>query len=159
MVIETRPEQVTLVPDPPEVLTSNAGWDAKENLVFLTKVTERFKAAGIRSSLFMDTDLDQISYAAETGADRIELYTEGYASSYHSSGKEKSIATYRDAAQKALDLGMGVNAGHDLDLDNLAYFVKEVPGVEEVSIGHALICDALRYGMDNTVRLYLKQLA
>ena len=159
MVIETQPEQVTLVPDPPDVLTSNAGWDAKENGVFLKEVIARFKEAGIRSSLFMGTDLDQISYAAETGTDRIELYTERYASSYHSAEKEKSIATNRDAAQKALDLGMGVNAGHDLDLDNLAYFVAQVPGVEEVSIGHALICDALRYGMDNTVRLYLKQLA
>lgn len=158
MVLETRPEQVTLVPDPPEVLTSNAGWDAKKNMMFLKEIIARFKKESIRTSLFMDTNRDQISYAAETGADRIELYTEGYANRYFTSEKEKVTVTYRDAAQKALDIGMGVNAGHDLDLDNLAYFVQEVPGVEEVSIGHALICDALRYGMDNSVRLYLKQL-
>ena len=158
MVIDTKPDQVTLVPDPPEVLTSNAGWDAIAKASFLKEVIGRFKAAQIRTSLFMNTDLQQIRAAAKSGTDRIELYTEAYANSYDSGNGQSILKLYQDAAREALDLGMGLNAGHDLDLNNLAHFVAEVPGIEEVSIGHALICDALRYGMDNTVRMYLNQL-
>jgi pyridoxine 5-phosphate synthase len=159
MVIDANPEQVTLVPDPPEVLTSNAGWDVISHKAILSGVIGRFKAAGIRTSLFMETDPAQISAAAAVGADRIELYTEDYARSFGTKDAESVLNLYRVAARHAIEIGLGINAGHDLDLDNLAYFVTEVPGIEEVSIGHALICDALRFGMDNTVRMYLKQLA
>lgn len=159
MVIDVRPEQVTLVPDPPEVLTSNAGWNAIERATFLKDVITRFRNEGIRTSLFMDTDKDQIRAAAKTGADRIELYTEAYAGSYGQSTGPSTLIDYQEAAKEALNLGLSLNAGHDLDLNNLAHFLSEVPGIEEVSIGHALICDALRYGMENTVRMYLKQLS
>ena len=158
MVLEAKPEQVTLVPDPPDVLTSNAGWDVIKHKVFLSEILGRFKAAGIRTSLFMETELDQISATADIGADRIELYTEDYARAFEKNKVEPVLNLYRAAALHAIDKGLGINAGHDLDLNNLAYFVLEVPGIEEVSIGHALICDALRFGMDNTVRMYLKQL-
>ncbi len=158
MVIDAQPEQVTLVPDPPEVLTSNAGWNAIERSNFLKGVITRFKDEGIRTSLFMDTNKDQIRAAANTGADRIELYTEAYASSYGTSTGPLILKKYKESAEEAMRLGLGLNAGHDLDLNNLKHFIAEVPGIEEVSIGHALICDALRYGMDNTVRMYLKEL-
>jgi pyridoxine 5-phosphate synthase len=155
LVMDVVPEQVTLVPDPPGVLTSNAGWDAKENKSFLIEVIGSLKEKGIRTSIFMDIDLKQIGYAAETGADRIELYTESYAANY-SKNREKAIASYVLAAEKAGELGLGVNAGHDLNLDNLNYFYKNIPGLLEVSIGHALISDALYLGLENTVQLYLR---
>ncbi len=157
MVLEVRPEQVTLVPDPPGALTSNAGWDAKKNFDFLTEVVAEFKKQGIRTSIFMETELNQIEWAAKTGADRIELYTEGYATHY-SKNKEDAIAPYKRAALKARECSLGLNAGHDLSLQNLKYFAEEVEGLNEVSIGHALIADALYYGLENTIQLYLREL-
>ncbi len=157
MVLEVRPEQVTLVPDPPGALTSNAGWDAKKNFDFLTEVVAEFKKQGIRTSIFMETELNQIEWVAKTGADRIELYTEGYATDY-SKNKEDAIAPYKRAALKARECSLGLNAGHDLSLQNLKYFAEEVEGLNEVSIGHALIADALYYGLENTIQLYLREL-
>lgn len=157
LVLDTRPHQVTLVPDPPGVLTSNAGWDARENGVFLRDVLRRFHDAGIRTSLFLAADPEQITHAAETGTDRIELYTEPYAANYHRD-REAAVAPFTQAALRAAELGLGLNAGHDLDLRNLAFFKERVPGLLEVSIGHALVCDALLYGMENTVGLYLREL-
>ena len=154
LVLDVVPEQVTLVPDPPDVLTSNAGWNAIENQQFLTEVIARFKSAGIRTSIFMDTDEDQIRAAATTGTDRIELYTEAYAVGHKTMGAEAAIP-YARAATLAHSLGMGVNAGHDLDLNNLRDFANHVPHLTEVSIGHALISDALYLGMSNTVAKYL----
>ena len=146
------PEQVTLVPDPPDVLTSNAGWDAIENQQFLTEVIAHFKSAGIRTSIFMDTDEDQIRAAATTGTYRIELYTEGYAVFHKTMGAEAAVP-YARAATLAQSLGMGVNAGHD-DINNLRDFANHVPHLTEVSIGHALISDALYLGLSNTVAKY-----
>ena len=157
LVLEVRPAQVTLVPDPPGVLTSNAGWDAKTSKTMLRDVLARFKQAGIRTSLFMGTDPELISHAADTGTDRIELYTEPYAANYHQD-RSAALAPFTRAAEKAKELGLGLNAGHDLDLHNLAFFKANVPGLLEVSIGHALVCDALLYGMENTVGLYLREL-
>ncbi|MEO8734636.1 MAG: pyridoxine 5'-phosphate synthase [Flavobacteriales bacterium] len=157
LVLETIPAQVTLVPDPPGVLTSNAGWDAKAQKAELKRIVARFKDAGIRTSLFMGTDLDQVAHAADTGTDRIELYTEPYAEQY-AADREAAVASFTRAAEKAGEFGLGLNAGHDLDLLNLAWFAKQVPGLLEVSIGHALICDALRFGMENTVQLYRREL-
>ena len=154
LVLDVVPEQVTLVPDPPDVLTSNAGWDAIENQQFLTEVIARFKSAGIRTSIFMDTDEDQIRAAATTGTDRIEMYTEAYAVGHKTMGAEAAVP-YARAATLAHSLGMGVNAGHDLDLNNLRDFANHVPHLSEVSIGHALISDALYLGMSNTVAKYL----
>lgn len=155
LVMDVVPEQVTLVPDPPGVLTSNAGWDTKKNKSFLTEVIERLHEKGIRTSVFMDTDLALIELVAETGTDRIELYTEAFAANY-SNDREKAITPYILAAEKAVELGLGLNAGHDLNLDNLNYFYKNIPGLLEVSIGHALISDALYLGLENTVQLYLR---
>jgi pyridoxine 5-phosphate synthase len=155
LVMDVVPEQVTLVPDPPGVLTSNAGWDTLTNKSFLTEVIKKIKTKGIRVSVFMGTDLELIRHAAETGADRIELYTEAYAANYHNN-KEKAILEYVKAAENAVELGLGLNAGHDLNLDNLTYFYKNIPGLLEVSIGHALISDALYLGLENTVQLYLR---
>ncbi|HRH69227.1 MAG TPA: pyridoxine 5'-phosphate synthase [Flavobacteriales bacterium] len=157
LVLEVRPAQVTLVPDPPGVLTSNAGWDARGQKGFLKEVIARFKSEGIRTSLFMGTDPEQIGHAAETGADRIELYTGPYATNYHTD-RNAAVATFAKAAERALELRLGLNAGHDLDRDNLAFFKRHVPGLLEVSIGHALICDALTFGLENTVQLYLREL-
>lgn len=157
LVMEVRPGQVTLVPDPPGVLTSNAGWDAKAHKTDLKQAIATFKSEGIRTSLFMGTDPELIGHAADTGTDRIELYTEPYAEGYDSD-REAAVAPFTRAAEKARSVGLGLNAGHDLDLDNLAWFNAQVPGLEEVSIGHALICDALRFGMENTVQLYLREL-
>jgi len=157
LVLDVRPAQVTLVPDPPGVLTSNAGWDAQAHKAMLRAVVARFKEAGIRTSLFMGTDPQQIAHAADTGVDRIELYTEPYATNYHSD-RNAAVAPFTRAGQRAAELGLGLNAGHDLDLHNLAFFKDNVPGLLEVSIGHALICDALLYGMENTVALYLREL-
>jgi pyridoxine 5-phosphate synthase len=158
LVLESKPGQVTLVPDPPHVLTSNAGWDCKTNMSFLKDCIAEFKKEGIRTSLFMECDLDQIAYAKETGTDRIELYTEGYASEYAKGNKEKAIADYIKAAEKAQELNLGLNAGHDLDRHNLAFFKQHIPNLLEVSIGHALICDALYLGIENTIGIYLNQL-
>ncbi len=157
LVLEVQPAQVTLVPDPPGVLTSNAGWDTVKYGEFLKDTVAVFRNAGIRTSLFIDTDLRNIEAASTTGTNRIELYTEGYAKGFPVN-KEQAIAPYSAAAARALSLGLGINAGHDLNLDNLRYFRENIPGLLEVSIGHALVCDALYLGLENTVRLYLKEL-
>ena len=154
LVLEVRPEQVTLVPDPPDLITSNAGWDAIENQQLLKEVIARFKEAGIRTSVFMNTDGGQIQSAATTGTDRIELYTEDYAVNHKKIGADAAIP-YARAATLAHSLGLGVNAGHDLDLCNLKDFAQNVPHLDEVSIGHALISDALYLGMSNTIAMYL----
>lgn len=157
LVLEVMPAQVTLVPDAPGVLTSNAGWDAITNQSQLTEVVATFKKAGIRTSLFMATDPEQIDHAARTGADRIELYTEPYAAGY-GSDREGAVAPFTKAAIHAAQCGLGLNAGHDLNRQNLAFLNARVPGLNEVSIGHALICDALCFGMENTIQLYLREL-
>lgn len=157
MVLDVRPTQVTLVPDPPHVLTSNNGWDTMSNLDFLKTVITKFKTAGIRTSIFLNPNPDMVVSAAETGTDRIELYTEAYAINFIKQ-KESAIKPYAATAERAIGLGLGINAGHDLDLHNLQYFCQNVPGLLEVSIGHALVCDALEFGMSNTVRMYLQQL-
>lgn len=157
LVEAARPAQVTLVPDPPGVLTSNAGWDTQAHLPFLKEVVARLKAQGMRTSLFVETNEDDIAGAADAGADRIELYTESYATGWVRD-PENAVAPFAYAAEWAHQCGLGVNAGHDLNLDNLGFFAREVPYLQEVSIGHALIADALRYGMENTVKLYLRSL-
>ena len=157
LVLNVKPHQVTLVPDPPEALTSNAGWDTTNNKSFLKEVIREFKKAGIRTSLFIDTNLVNIENAPATGTDRIELYTEAYAK-YFYTDKKAAIEPYVKAAQLANKLGLGINAGHDLNLDNLKYFSQNIKGLLEVSIGHALIADALYYGLENTIGLYLSQL-
>ena len=154
LVLEVVPTQVTLVPDAHDAITSNAGWDTKNNLPFLREVVATFKAKGNRTSIFVDPKPEMIPYAAEAGADRVELYTEPYASGY-AADREKAVAPFVEAAKLAHKLGMGVNAGHDLSLENLRYFHEQVPYVDEVSIGHALICDALYYGLEETIRRYL----
>ncbi|HQW04682.1 MAG: pyridoxine 5'-phosphate synthase [Flavobacteriales bacterium] len=157
LVLEVRPAQVTLVPDPPGVLTSNAGWDAKKEAALLKEMVLRCKEVGIRTSLFMGTDPEQIGHAAETGTDRIELYTEPYAANYQVD-RAAAVAPFTAAAARAAELGLGLNAGHDLDRTNLSYFKEHVPGLLEVSIGHALICDALTFGLENTIQLYQREL-
>lgn len=157
LVFKVRPEQVTLVPDAADALTSSAGWDVAPNLEFLTSVVERLKAHGIRSSIFVGTDINNIRAAAATGTDRIELYTKPYADLYHKD-RESAVAPFVEASRAAHNLGLGVNAGHDLDLDNLAYFHASLPYLHEVSIGHALVCDALYLGLEETVRRYLAAL-
>jgi pyridoxine 5-phosphate synthase len=157
LVLDVRPTQVTLVPDALDQITSNHGWDTIRHRNYLIEIVRRFQDAGIRVSLFVDPVIAMIEGAAETGADRIELYTEAYAREYPSD-PEKAIAPYRDAAIRAGELGLGLNAGHDLDLHNLRYFARNIPGLEEVSIGHALICDALYLGYENTIQLYQRQL-
>lgn len=158
MVLDIRPTQVTLVPDAIDALTSNAGWDTHKNLEFLKKVIFDFKAAGIRTSIFVDPDIKMIEGAAATGTDRIELYTEEYASSYASS-PEDSIKPYIKAAIRANELGIGINAGHDLSLDNIQYFAKHIPQLLEVSIGHALVCESLYLGFENVIPMYLQRLS
>ncbi len=153
LVLKVRPEQVTLVPDAPDTLTSNHGWDVEANLDFLTSVVERFKDAGIRTSIFVDPDPSQIAAAARTGADRVELYTKPYADQYPTD-PAAAVAPYAEASRAAHNVGLGVNAGHDLNLDNLAYFKHNIPYLNEVSIGHALICDALYLGLEETIRRY-----
>jgi pyridoxine 5-phosphate synthase len=157
LVKKARPAQVTLVPDPPGVLTSNAGWDTIKNMDFLTEVINGFKSLGIRTSVFIETDAEMIRNAALTGADRVELYTESYAREY-TVNPESAVRPFREAALVAHDSGLGLNAGHDLSLVNLKYFRQNVPYLLEVSIGHALICDALYYGLENTIQMYLRQL-
>jgi pyridoxine 5-phosphate synthase len=157
LVLSVKPAQVTLVPDPPGVLTSNAGWDTIRHEVFLGEVVAEFHRQGIRTSIFIETDPVMIRHAAKTGTDRIELYTESYARNFPS-GREAAVKPFVSAALVALESGLGINAGHDLNLENLKYFSEQVPGLLEVSIGHALICDALYYGLENTIQLYLRQL-
>jgi pyridoxine 5-phosphate synthase len=157
LVTEVIPAQVTLVPDPPDALTSNAGWDTITNASFLKEVISYFKSFGIRTSIFIETDLEMIKAAVDTGTDRIELYTESYAKNYHIN-KEKAIEPFVIAANKANELGLGINAGHDLDLNNLAFFAQNIPNLLEVSIGHALISDALYFGLQNTIQMYLREL-
>lgn len=157
LVLEIKPDQVTLVPDAPDVITSNAGWNTIKHKKFLKNTIPLFKSEGIRVSIFIDPDPEMIRHASETGTDRVELYTEAYAKDYHSE-KEKAIEPYVIAAQEAMQQGLGLNAGHDLNLDNLNYFVKNIPGLLEVSIGHALISDALYLGLENTIQLYLREL-
>ncbi len=157
LVLEAKPHQVTLVPDALGQLTSDHGWDTVMHKAYLTTITGIFKNAGIRVSLFIDPVIAMVEGAAATGADRIELYTEGYASTYVQD-KEKAVAPYVAAALKAKELNLGINAGHDLDLQNLAFFSQNIPWLAEVSIGHALICDALYMGLQNTVQLYKRQL-
>lgn len=158
MVLDVKPEQVTLVPDADNAITSNAGWDCKENLEFLKSVIAEFKAAGIRTSIFLDPNPEMVKYAAETGTDRIELYTEAYAKEYPKD-KEAAIKPYIETAIEAQKYGLGINAGHDLSLENLQYFSDNIPGLLEVSIGHALISEALYLGLENTIQSYLKRLA
>lgn len=157
MVKEIRPVQATLVPDPPGILTSNAGWDTKSKCGFLQKIIQQLKEWGIRTSIFVDTNLENVEYAKKTGVDRIELYTGPFAEEFHIN-KEKAVSPYTKATQLANELGLGINAGHDLDLDNLAFFKTNVSELLEVSIGHALISDALYLGIENTVRLYKRAL-
>lgn len=157
LVLKVHPAQVTLVPDAHNVLTSNAGWDTITHKKFLTDMCRTFKSEGIRTSIFIDPDTERIKHAADTGCDRVELYTEAYAAGYKEN-REKAIEPYYIAAQAAIKEGLGLNAGHDLNLDNLRYFHETIPGLLEVSIGHSLICDALYLGLENTIHLYLKEL-
>jgi len=158
LVLANKPKQVTLVPDILGQITSNHGWDTIANQDYLKYIIATFKSAGIRVSIFVDPVPEMVAAAATTGTDRIELYTEGYATNY-SKGKEQAIAPYVEAAKVAQQYGLGINAGHDLDLHNLKYFVENVPGLQEVSIGHALVSDALYYGLENTIQMYLRACA
>ena len=157
LVLEVKPEQVTLVPDSVDAITSNAGWDTIKNKEFLTNVIKTFKDAGIRTSIFVDPDPKMIEGAKAVGTDRIELYTESYATDY-AQNKEEAIKPFIEAAERANELGIGINAGHDLSLDNIEYFAKNIPNLLEVSIGHALISEALYLGLDNVVNMYLHRL-
>lgn len=157
LVTEVRPAQVTLVPDAPDAITSNAGWNTIENRAFLTRMCENFHAAGIRVSIFVDPIPEMVEGAKACGADRVELYTEAYASGYEAD-RERAIAPYVAAAEKARECGLGLNAGHDLSLANLRYFVERIPWCDEASIGHALISDALYYGLENTVQMYRREM-
>lgn len=158
LVLEVVPTQVTLVPDPPGVLTSNAGWDTVRHSQFLRETIERLRAAGIRSSIFVDPVVEMVDGAKGTGTDRIELYTEEYAVGY-AEDRDRAIAPFISAAQKAAEHGIGLNAGHDLNLQNLAFFKQSIPNLLEVSIGHALIADALYVGLSNAIRMYLQRLS
>jgi len=157
LVLDVVPDQVTLVPDAHDAITSNAGWDTRTNLSFLTGVIARFHEKGIRTSIFTGTDPEIIEYAARTGTDRIELYTEPYASMYHAD-RNAAVEPFVKAAIVARDAGLGINAGHDLDLSNLAWIHGNIPWLMEVSIGHALISDALYFGLENTIQMYLREL-
>lgn len=157
LIEDTRPEQATLVPDDPHVLTSNAGWDTVKHKDFLTDVCKHFSSLGVRTSIFVDTDLKNIEVAKVIGTDRIELYTEPYATHYFTD-KNRAVADYVKAAQLAKELGLGLNAGHDLSLENLGFFKKSISHLEEVSIGHALISDALYLGLEETIRRYKEEL-
>ena len=157
LVLEVKPAQVTLVPDSHDAVTSNAGWDTKKYKSFLKEIVSEFKTHGIRTSIFVDPDTDMVYHAAETGADRVELYTEAYAQNYIID-RIQAIAPYVNAAKVASQNGLGINAGHDLDLNNLWYLVRTIPGILEVSIGHALVSEALYMGLEKTIQLYLQQL-
>lgn len=158
LVLKVKPGQVTLVPDAPDAITSSAGWNVKENMEFLTDIVDRLRDAGIRSSIFVDTDIENIKDAAATGADRVELYTKPYADLYPTN-PEKAVAPFVEASRAAHKAGLGVNAGHDLSLANLKFFHERVPFLNEVSIGHALISDALYLGLKETIRQYKECLA
>lgn len=155
LVLRVRPSQVTLVPDKPEQLTSNSGWDTEKEQFFLRDVLNDLRAAGIRSSIFIDADVRMAEFAAEAGADRVELYTGPYAHNY-AKNPEAAIAPFLETAKRVKQLGIGLNAGHDLSLENLKYFTDVIPWVDEVSIGHALICDALYLGLEETIAAYKK---
>jgi pyridoxine 5-phosphate synthase len=157
IIKDLRPEQATLVPDPPGVLTSNAGWNVYENEKFLQKIIAQIQDLGVRTALFLDTEIKQLEKVKELGADRIELYTGPYAENY-SMHKDLAVFDYVITAQEAHKLGLGVNAGHDLSLDNLSYLIKNIPFINEVSIGHALISDALYLGLENTIQRYLLEI-
>lgn len=157
LVLKVRPAQATLVPDAENVLTSNAGWDTVANKSFLTEICSELKSHGIRASIFVDPVHEMVEGAAECGCDRVELYTEAYASGY-SGDRETAIARYVSAAETARKCGLGLNAGHDLNLQNLAYFIKRIPYISEVSIGHAIICDALYMGLEKTIKAYRGEL-
>lgn len=158
LVLEVRPAQVTLVPDAEDAITSNAGWDTIRNAAFLKDMCARFNDAGIRTSIFVDPVVEMVEGAVECGAQRVELYTEAYAAGYKAD-REAAIAPYVEAAEAARRVGLGLNGGHDLSLENLAYFAERIPWCDEVSIGHALISDALYLGLENTVQLYRRCLA
>jgi pyridoxine 5-phosphate synthase len=157
LVLEVKPAQVTLVPDAHDAVTSNAGWDTKKHKSFLKEIVSEFKSHGIRTSIFVDPVNDMVYHAAETGTDRIELYTEAYAHRYPAD-RVKAIAPYLEASKIAIQNGIGINAGHDLDLNNLWFMVRTIPEILEVSIGHALVSDALYLGLEKTIQLYLQQL-
>ncbi|SIS83338.1 pyridoxine 5'-phosphate synthase [Zobellia uliginosa] len=157
LVLEVRPTQVTLVPDAVDAITSNAGWDTIKHKDFLKEVIQTFKNAGIRTSIFVDAEAKMVEGAAETGTDRIELYTESYAKDY-GNGPENAVKPFTEAAKIAYQCGLGLNAGHDLSLDNIKYFNENVPHLLEVSIGHALICEALYLGLENVVNMYMNKL-
>lgn len=157
LVRETKPAQATLVPDGPDAITSNAGWDTIKHKTILTDIVRELKSYGVRVSVFVDPVITMVEGAKAIGADRIELYTEPYAAHYHQN-REAAIKPYVEAAKVAHQLGLGINAGHDLDLHNLKYLHNAIPNLDEVSIGHALICDALYFGLENTIQLYLRQL-
>jgi len=158
LVLETKPHQVTLVPDTLGQLTSDHGWDTIANKDYLNQTIKIFKDAGIRVSIFVDPDVAMVEGAAATGTDRIELYTESYAKQYAMGNKQDAVATYLQAAKRAKELGIGINAGHDLDRQNLQFLKQQIPWIDEVSIGHALICDALYLGFENAIQLYKRQL-
>lgn len=157
LVLETRPAQVTLVPDAADAITSNAGWDTLGNKGFLTEICTEFKRHGIRTSIFIDPVPAMAEGAAACGCDRVELYTEGYASNY-AADREKAIAPYIQTAEMARNCGLGLNAGHDLNLENLEYYIRSIPWTDEVSIGHAIICDALYMGLEKTIQAYLSKI-
>ncbi len=157
IIADIRPAQATIVPDGPDVLTSNAGWNTVENRNLLSDIIAKLKDSGTRVSVFVDPDVEMVEGARSCGADCIELYTEPYAREYLSD-REQAIKSYIDAARRAEDIGLGINAGHDLDLKNLKYLYKKLPRLDEVSIGHALICDAIYYGLENTIQMYQRQL-
>ena len=157
LVEKVRPVQATLVPDAPDAITSNAGWDTIQQYDFLKPIVERLKSYGTRVSIFVDPAVEMVEGAAKLGAHRIELYTEPYATHF-AANKEMAVAPYIKAAQAATKLGLGINAGHDLDLQNLKYLKQQLPNLDEVSIGHALVCDALYYGWENTIQMYLREL-
>lgn len=157
LVLSVKPQQVTLVPDPPDAITSSTGWDTINNKDFLKRMVATFKQEGIRTSIFVNADPEMVKHAADTGAERVELYTEPYASGFKAN-PEKAIEPFITAANAARQVGLGLNAGHDLNLENLRYFNMLIPNLLEVSIGHALISDALYYGLENTIQLYLQQL-
>lgn len=157
LVLDVKPNQVTLVPDTVDALTSNAGWNTKKNQSFLTEAISEFKMKGIRTSIFLDPNPKMIESAANTGTDRIELYTEAFAVEY-SKGNPTAINSYRETADEALKLGLELNAGHDLNLENLEYFISKIPEISEVSIGHALISDAIYMGFENAIQAYLKRI-
>ncbi len=158
LVLANKPHQVTLVPDAEGQLTSDHGWDTIRHKDYLKEIIATFQSAGIRTSIFVDPSVEMIRHAKECGTDRIELYTEGYASAFGKGEQQTAIVPFVDAAKAAIDCGLGINAGHDLDMHNLHFFAQNIPGLMEVSIGHALISDALYYGLENTVQLYKRQL-